>query len=193
MLTTLSAWISIAQGLVTIFALLAGTYIAWIGLSTWKEQIRVKEDHDLARRALIAVHKVREAIDQARLSVGTSLDLDEIKKLYDERLEKVSEAQANLNVEILDARAMWGDYSTLVMYLRELKFLGQNLGYAYRTYYSVDPEDQKEKAKCYSILFADYKLNSADHKLNMDEFSKELEETIKNIEDGLRTKLNRNK
>ncbi len=52
--------------LVTIVSFIIGSYVALVGLSTWKKQIKGRTEYDLAKSALRTVYKAREAILFAR-------------------------------------------------------------------------------------------------------------------------------
>ena len=70
---TLAPILAATNDFVTIISLLIGTIIAWVGLSTWRKQLRVGGDYELAKRVLAQVYKVRDAIEDIRGEFGVEI------------------------------------------------------------------------------------------------------------------------
>jgi hypothetical protein len=88
-----------------------GVYIAWSGLTTWKKQIIANAERDLAKRVLLAVYKVRHAIHTVSLYAEIAADVpsESAKKAHKEKIAELIQTRANLDVELLEAEAVWGD------------------------------------------------------------------------------------
>jgi len=123
-----------AEGITAIAAVigassgLAGVFVAWAGLRTWRAQLRGNTEYDLARRVLRGVFKVRDALQSVRnpfISSGefllaareagrdpnsSSAFSDPLSQelVYDRRWKAVAAAQAELQIELLEAEVLWG-------------------------------------------------------------------------------------
>ena len=58
--------ISLVSEVVVAIAVAVGSYVAWKGLGAWKQQLKGRADHELARRILVLLYKYRDAIDGGR-------------------------------------------------------------------------------------------------------------------------------
>ncbi len=180
--------VTLAKDIVTGLAACIAAYIGLVGLDTWKKQLTANAEHELARRVLVAVYKVRDAIEGCRLSAweGDSEIVDVTKKIHDMNFEKLDTAKAGLDVELLEAEAVWGgelDYRTWVV---RLTAIIQTLKFAYSTYYwdyrLSEAAASDEKAEAYSILFTKGTYPK-------DEFSIQIDKAVQQVEDFLRPKL----
>lgn len=101
-------------------------YFGREGLHTWRRQLRGSADHDLARRLLIEIYKLRDEIRRARSPVIFSFETapfegetqsDDPKKAsfnataraYRRRLTAMDDARNPLRATMLEAEAVWGD------------------------------------------------------------------------------------
>lgn len=115
-----------APDIVTAIAAVATAFIAWRGLSVWKEQLRVKDDYELARRYLRALYDVREgfklvrnpmiitgefqqAADEAGLDTEPGNPMSDAAEaaVYDQRLKVLYDAWAATTEAGLDAEVLW--------------------------------------------------------------------------------------
>jgi hypothetical protein len=111
----------------TIISLLVASYVAIMGLNTWKEQTKRKFDWELARRCLKSIYKVRDTIGRARSAFISSEEyshaMNELKKhnpeidiatadkdrvVYAQRFNAVLDAKDELGGELLEVEAAWG-------------------------------------------------------------------------------------
>jgi hypothetical protein len=110
----------------TALSAVAVAVIAYVGLHTWKRQLKIKTEYDLARRYLITLYRLSAAINSLRGVYSTSeylgpafisAKLEQVDfSLYDEsekeRLSKkwklIAEEYSNLEVETFQAEALWG-------------------------------------------------------------------------------------
>jgi hypothetical protein len=109
-------------------AALGAVAAAWVGLSTWRQQLRGTAEYDLAKRILRAVLKMRnqisalrnvfifpDEIEAAFADVGIQRDRDdpkyearETELVYQRRWNFVLQARTDLDVELLEAEILWG-------------------------------------------------------------------------------------
>lgn len=95
------------------------------GLHTWRRQLRGTADHDLARRLLIELYRLRDVIKRARSAVIFSFEsgpfegemrsndpqqdsFDSTARAYRRRLTAMDEARGPLLATMLEAEAVWG-------------------------------------------------------------------------------------
>jgi hypothetical protein len=188
-LQDLIAGIPIVKDIASVVIPIFGVYVAWTGLNTWKRQLTANADRDLARRLLIAVYKVRNAmngvplLDLGDLDLGGDPEIKEANKtIHDHQMTRLEEAQASLDVELLEAEAVWGDELIYRSNFSLFKALQLELQYAYSDYYygrNMGLEAEKEAAR---ILFYDRASGK-------DEFRDNIKIVVNGIEDFLRPKL----
>lgn len=179
----LSTWVPIAQGIVTIFALLVGAYVAL----AWRDKELATAERDLARRVLIGLYKVRDAIQNSRLPYSFSEEADtpaekeEARQRHGRLLAEVQARLDALDVELLEAEAVWGD--ELKRLCRPFKITGIQLQATSYLFYTMEGNDPDERAEYVAKLF-----RPADPR-SEDEFSNKLKKHVAEIEDMLRPKL----
>jgi hypothetical protein len=100
-------------------------YFGRAGLHTWRKQLRGSGDHDLARRLLIELYQLRDAIQRARSPGVFSFEstpfegetpsedpkrasYDASARAYRRRLSAMDEARNPLLATMLEAEAVWG-------------------------------------------------------------------------------------
>lgn len=98
--------------------------VASMGLATWRRQLRGSAEYDLARRVLRAVLRVRNEITAIRnpfilpaeanaalaeAGVTPSADRHNIENslVYERRWNRLVQARADLDIELLEARILW--------------------------------------------------------------------------------------
>ncbi len=127
-LQELQAYISIAKDIITGFAALTAAIVAVIGLRAWRSQLKGKTEYELAQRVLRAVYKVRDAMHFVRHPFMSASEISQAMKeagiegnpldakvnarsqeaAYQKRWTKVQEAWADLDLNTLEAEALWG-------------------------------------------------------------------------------------
>ena len=98
-----------------------GAYVAARGLSTWRHQLAGNAEYELARRFLRAVYKVRDATksllapaftdaawNEVLLEQQTGTRLKTKASILELRWETINERLSELQVEVLEAEALWG-------------------------------------------------------------------------------------
>ena len=115
------------KDVVTIISLLVASSVALAGLNAWKKQTIARIEYDLARRIIMTVYQLREAIhvfrnpgfeDEELTAAETGLkkdnsdlDIKEVgqrKAAYRLRWNPVETALRDLLIERLEAEATWG-------------------------------------------------------------------------------------
>lgn len=103
----------------------AAIYFGRAGLHTWRKQLKGSADHDLARRLLIELYKLRDAIQRARSPGIFSFEstpfegevastdpkqasYDNSARAYRRRLAAMDSARNPLLATMLEAEAVWG-------------------------------------------------------------------------------------
>lgn len=116
---------------ISALATAAAVVVGSSGLWVWRQKLTGETEHELARRLLTAVYKVRERIKAARSPMITGgefeaateeADIEEVQRergvgytdeatraVYDRRWRHVSDAMTEVNVEALEAEAVWGE------------------------------------------------------------------------------------
>lgn len=176
--------ISIIKDVVTIISLGIGAYIALNGLNTWKRQLTVQAEYNLARRLLIAVYKFRDAIHSASASIKVHIEVfnvtdkytDISKESIKEDFAELENTDANLKVELLEAETTWGDDPQFNSLIRNLTFKKYPLNSLRDKYLFSNIEDIPEENKTADIT-------------TMKEFGQEVREAVRHIENLLRPKL----
>ena len=138
----IQAWVTLVKDIVTGLAAVVATILAIRGFNTWKEQLTTQSEHSLARRALIAVYKYRDALVRVYSSFsivkykGVDRFPELLIQLQDKSFTRLDEVEANLEVELLEAEAVWGDeeplFKSLVTALTAQKYRLHTLRDQYR-------------------------------------------------------------
>lgn len=125
-------YVALAKDIVTGLSAVTAATVAVIGLKTWARQLRGKTEYDLARRLLTQIYRVRQRIQALRhpfVSSGETIqalqgvgaDIEEFDPLdtgdqaraqravYQRRWERLQEPLAELRVEAIEAKVLWGD------------------------------------------------------------------------------------
>ena len=117
-----------------------GAFIAFKGLSSWRDQRSWEADSELARKILILLYRHRDAISHVRNpaiwvdeseAVLTEEDKKEDRdfqrylgtaKVYEKRWEKITSVRSELYPLLLEADAIWqGEAKDMMMPLHELE------------------------------------------------------------------------
>jgi hypothetical protein len=186
-INTLQEYVTLGKDIATGLAALVAAYVGFTGLQTWKRQLTANAEYDLARRVLTAVYKLQKAIRLCRLPPVANVDHKEaetIKKMHVLRISQLEEAEESLDVELLEAEAVWGDLNEYSFSVTFFRTLSTEMYFAYSQYYwNSDDLTANEKVEAYSLLFTDVVIGEED------EFYNRLEGAVKRVEDFLRPKL----
>lgn len=118
----------------TAIATTAGILIAAIGLTTWRKQLRGTTEYELAKRLLLQVYRLRDALQYTRspfLNVGEAGEVPEGMSweiaAYNHRWDTVREATSKLSAVALECEVVWGsDIDNLTQELRSHIFTLSN-------------------------------------------------------------------
>ncbi|NMX84666.1 hypothetical protein HBO11_03740 [Pseudomonas sp. WS 5010] len=179
-------------------------YIGLSGLKTWRLQTKGTADHDLARRLLIALYGYRDSIRKVRDPMIFSYELEpakdeqpdddpkfkninENRRAYTRRFERLNQTKNSLNVALVEAEAVWG--GELQRRINVIFKLERELYLHVRSFLiSMDPKDEDMQLAYRQILKKRrdilYEIDTAD-----DHFHHELVAGIGQIEAYLREKL----
>lgn len=122
----IAEYAAIAKDIVLTLAAVIGACVALRGLSTWNRQLKGGVEYELTRRLLKQTYRLREAIKGVRNPVMWGGEMpspseEEAKDMsreqlryyglsnaYQKRWDKVTEARADLQTELLEAEVLWG-------------------------------------------------------------------------------------
>jgi hypothetical protein len=176
--------IAVLKDIVTILGTATAAIVAVIGLQTWRKQIRGNAEYDLARRVLTAVYRVRDAIRNCRVPGVRREDGGEThKKFHDLQISKLEEEQSKLDVELLEAEAIWGhevDFYTAFIAIRTMV---DAMRYDYNGYYS-DLSDLYPEMR--EGVYGDKLFRAV---LGADEYDYKVLNAVEEVENYIRPKL----
>ena len=95
-----------------------GIVVAALGLNTWRRQLLGTHEFDLARRVLKSLYSLRDAVASVRHPFMSTAEAGEIPTddaapweayAYQNRWDRVSEAQQDLSVTLVEAEIVWGE------------------------------------------------------------------------------------
>ncbi len=102
--------------LITASAAVGALIIAIIGLSTWKKQLRGTSEYELAKRLMLEVYQLRDALRSTRnpflsTAEGDKDDTEDTWEItaYGKRWELVREIITHFQVTSLEAEVVWDD------------------------------------------------------------------------------------
>ncbi len=181
-----TALITTVSGAIVALATAGGVVAAWVGLDTWKKQLRGTTEYELAKRVLMSVYGVRDSMRAVRdpfISPGEADDAAEGDwelSAYQNRWGKFVEVARELDVGLLEAEVVW-ENNPLRGYRAELNKPIAGLVIAIRHL-------TQDKRTLRSTLFSekDEKVLYAE---GDDDFDKELTRIVGKFEDFIRPHL----
>jgi len=107
--------ISTIADTVTALATTGAVVIAGLGLNAWRKQLKGTTEYELAKRLLLQVYQLRDALQYTRhpfLMLGEAGDIpDDLPwevAAYNNRWKAVREAMVELNAMSLECEVIWG-------------------------------------------------------------------------------------
>lgn len=109
---------------VTTLAVVAGIIIAGMGLQTWRRELHGKAEYELARKVLLGVYRIRDAVDQFRAPLisgwemvpdgehivpGAGPPANSHGIALARRWSRVADTYSQLQVDLLEAEVLWGE------------------------------------------------------------------------------------
>ncbi len=183
---------------------LAG-WIGFSGLATWRRQNKGTSDHDLSRRLLIDLYRLRDGIGHVRnpVMLGSEGGVEEQgQKLnfrqsyyrnkvraYEKRFSLVDEVRAQLNTSLLESEAVWdGEVKSRFTSIFKLQ---HELMINVRSYLiSINPDEREDSVQAYAEILANSRDVLYESPLEGDDiFKSELDTALANVEAYLRPKL----
>lgn len=183
------------------------TIFAYLGLTTWRKELKGKSEYQLAKEVLKSVYKVREAFKQVRNpaifqndypeemldingSLKTEFEYSGTAHVYEKRWEIMNQAFRELEEYHLEAQVEWGaEFQNVILPLRSCKgdllvTIQQMLDRKKNPEHFV-PTNAIEKAEERSVLYYH------GYSVKKDKFSLEIDEAINQFEKWLRPKIKR--
>ena len=194
-------------------AAIAAVYIGWMGLNTWKSQIKWQNDHDLARRLLVEIYRFRDAVADARNPFIWAHEMREEGKettsgpriadehhagrtrAHQRRFNEIGVSGPQIYALLLEAEAVWGqDMSKLWKVVNRLK--NELMSETERYLESSHPSNKEADETAYygtkeAKLAARLVVFSNSGTDGKNEFFDRFASAIASVEDYLRTKLGR--
>lgn len=197
--------ISVFTNLIVATAAGGGAIAAWVGLTTWKKQLRWESDHDLARRLLISIYRFRDSIFGVRHPVvfPHEMEPDEadnypreradvtryngLGRAYQRRWQKVYDVRAELYSLLLEAEAVWGD--ELSSSFEKIATLENELFGTLQLYIRLrDPNEDEETKVALDKIYRG-KRDIIYDRLDDDEYRKDFSKALEPFEKIVRSKL----
>jgi len=196
---------SIIGTIISATAVAVAFYFGREGLHTWRRQLRGSADHDLARRLLIELYKLRDEIQRARSPAifsfeGVPFEGELVsedpkqasyafnERAYRRRLIAMDGARNPLRATMLEAEAIWGhDLKVLMEHVFKLE--REFVIYVRLHLMSIDPQRTVQGDLSRQQLLGQrrnvlYDLDSAD-----DVYWGEMMQALRGVENHLRARL----
>lgn len=208
-----AAALSALGNLLVAAAAIAAAIAAFLGLNTWKAQIKWQRDHDLARRLLVEIYRFRDAVAAARNPFIWAYEMTpddgaapsprwteeeshagEVRA-YQKRFSEIASIAPQLYALLLEAEAVWGpELSSKWKKVNRL----QN-EFTTQTQLYLDYTDPRNKRADLTAFYADKDAVAAAKLIvkaigeqeGQNDFSNRLAAAIAEVEDYLRPKLER--
>jgi len=198
-------WIACLKDIVLMCTAITASIVAIKGLSTWKKQLKGKDEYDLCKRIIIDLYKYKEGIKIVRNPVMFSSEFNnkedetltniQIKNYknksyaYQQRWQKIEENRNKLNLDLIESRVFWnGELEKLLLPIFDFE---NKLFYAVQdTLIMSNPEQDKEYKKVVGESFRQENKTEVLYFLGKDDkHNNKLERDIKEIENFIQKKL----
>lgn len=175
---------------ITALAAIIGVIFAGIGLTTWKKQLRGTSEYELAKKLMLQVYQLRNALQSTRhpflsASEGNKDDTEETWEItaYSKRWESVQKVISDFDVTSLEAEVVWDDKTKQTK--KDLLKLTHDLNFA--IYMFVRQKRDKSFADDFHRTYEDTIYWTSDD----DQYSKDLNKVVKEYETILKPFLKR--
>ena len=198
---------------VTTLATVGAVYIAWMGLSTWKAQIKWQTDHDLARRLLVEIYRFRDAVGSARNPFMFAHEMRDdgateasriptrkeshagMRRAFQRRFSEIGASAPQLYALLLEAEAVWGPELSSIW--RDVNRLQNELSSETGLY--LDFLEAQDEGADPTNFYPDKAAQMASRQIiysngeseGKNDFSNRMKAAISRLEDYLRPKLGR--
>jgi len=183
----MAEYLSMLQGIVSIIALIIGSYVALVGLTTWKRQIAGQAEYDLVRRVLTSAAKVEDMMAYTRVrgdeDYAEQHEAELVKELKQKQLDALDGALEELDGVTIEADAFWEE-ADFPIELFTIHAMGSQLKVAIQMYYFNPNLSAEERRKYDAIVFGKVPGSG-----EVDEFGWQLQRLIGSVKKRLRPKL----
>ena len=197
---------SVLGTIVTAVGVGLAAWVGFSGLATWRKQNKGTSDHELSRRVLIDLYRLRDRIKQIRnpamLITENLHESDGSKKpnfqqiyfkytaeFYQSLFSVIDEVRSGLETSILESEAVWGgELKQRVKPILDLQYeiftkVVSHLG-------SINPNETEERVRSHlNVLSSGRNSLYESHVEGEDTFNAEMKAALSNVEDYLRPKL----
>ena len=200
----IAEYTTIAQNIVLALSGVAAVIIAYLGLTTWRKELKGKSEYAKAKEVLKAVYKVRRAFSHVRHPAIYPYEYPEemrddhwgflkpeytyegTRHVYENRWKYLSEAFQELEEQNLDAQVEWGpSYQDVIVPLRkckaELQIAIETMLYGKKGPYEKRERTSEELQHESSVLY-DHFGKDPKH----DKFTLQINEAVEKFEKKLR-------
>lgn len=184
----------------------AAAIIGFIGLATWRRQIRGQNDHQLARRLLVELYRTIENFKKYRARAiyshevkregdpvfsGSPQDRHARQELgFSRRIESLQESYAQMAASLFEAQALWGE--EVVSRATHIKrLIGEYGDYVNLLLLSRDPSEPEDEREDHLEFLNSRRIVFKNRLSEQDEYGDELEQAVRNFEGVLKLKLAR--
>ena len=174
--------------LITAIAAAGGLIVAILGLSTWRKQLHGTYEYDLARRLMLEVYQLRDALRSTRNPFLSASEADEDDtedtwevSTYSKRWESVREVINQFKITSLEAEVVWDDAT---------KQLNKNMDRLIRELYgALNAFARMKKNKSFAEDFYKNYDDIIYDKGDSDRYNTSLNEVVKGYENALKPHL----
>lgn len=206
----LAQYVPVAKDIVLTLTAVIASIVAVLGLNTWNRQLRGQVEYELTRKLLKSAFKIREALKGVRSPFmfgyeqplpekadAEKMTYEQIRqygtaRAYQARWDKVNEARAELQTDLLEAEVIWGDVIQQ-KFSKLFELQGELFSIVQSYLVTMDPNQPQTTRNAYQEIMKTkrdimYDLSSAD---KPDEFTNDVTNAVKAIEEHLMPHLHR--
>lgn len=197
---------SVIGTVVSAVGVAVAAWVGFSGLATWRRQNKGTADHDLSRRLLMDLYRLRDSISHVRnpvmLGNERATGEDEPQNLnfqqrnyrntaraYQSRFAPIGEVRARISTSLLESEAVWDKELKLrfdpIFNLQHELWINVNAYLA-----SMNPDEADSRSRSYQKILAERREVLYEMPPGMDDdFKDELDAALAYVEDYLRPKL----
>ncbi|WP_439856213.1 hypothetical protein [Pseudomonas yamanorum] len=197
---------SVLGTIVTAVGVGLAAWVGFSGLATWRKQNKGTSDHELSRRLLIDLYRLRDHIKRIRnpamLITENLREADGSKKpnfdqilfkytaeFYQSQFSAIDKVRSGLETSILESEAVWG--GELKQLVKPILTLQQEIFTKVVSYLgSINPSETEDRVRSHqNVLSHGRESLYESHKDGEDQFNIEMNAALTNIENYLRPML----
>lgn len=196
---------SVLGTIITAVGVGLAAWVGFSGLATWREQNKGTSDHDLSRRLLMDLYRLRDCMGHVRnpMMLGSEGASEEqpqnltflqisyrnTVRAYQSRFAAIDEVRARLGTSLLESEALWGE--EVKDRFEKIFNLQHELWLYVRAYLvTINPDEIDNRVRSYQKILKERRdvLYSSPFEA-VDEFKSELDAALSHVENYLRPKL----